>query len=77
MERARLTRTGRGQTLRLTTAMAFPDDVREVEVMRIGAALLLTPVGRRWDDFFHDGPLASPDYLRDRACEGAEERESL
>ena len=36
--------------------MAFPEGVHQVEVIRFGNSRLITPVGRRWGEFFVNGP---------------------
>jgi antitoxin VapB len=55
-----------GQAVRLPEAVAFPEDVREVEIRAIGSSRLITPVGKRWDDFFLHGPRVSEDFMVDR-----------
>jgi antitoxin VapB len=56
----------RGQVLRLPKAVAFPEDVRRVEIIKLGRSRLVVPAGERWDDFFLDGPQVSEDFLADR-----------
>ena len=52
MARSTVFTTDRSQAVRLPKPVAFPAGVREVEIIKLGRARLLTPVGRRWDDFF-------------------------
>ena len=68
--------TNRSQAVRLPKAVAFPDDVHEVEILKIGHSRLIVPRGKRWDDFF-DGPRASDDFLTEREQPEAEQRETL
>jgi antitoxin VapB len=64
------------QAVRLPKAVAFPDDVREVEIIAIGDSRLICPVGHRWDTFFDGKPKVSNDFSRgDQGV--AEEREPL
>ncbi len=56
----------RGQVLRLPKAVAFPEDVRRVEIIKLGRSRLVVPVGERWDDFFLHGPHVSEDFWADR-----------
>ncbi len=63
--------------MRLPKAVAFPEGVREVEIVRLGHARLVTPVGRRWDDFFLNGPSVSDDFMSERTQPPLEEREPL
>ena len=64
-----------GQAVRLPKAVAFPEDVREVEIFKIGSSLLITPVGKRWDHLFQYGPRVSSDFMIERVQPPPEERE--
>jgi len=77
MPRATLFKTNRTQAVRLPKGLAFPAEVRQVEVLKIGASRVLTPVGRRWDDFFRDGPKASADFGRVRDERPPDKRDEL
>jgi antitoxin VapB len=70
-------KSNRSQAVRLPKAVAFPEDVHQVEIVKLGQARLITPVGRRWDDFFLNGPQVSEDFMSDRVQPPAEEREHL
>jgi antitoxin VapB len=50
-----LFRTNRSQAVRLGKDVAFPDNVREVAILRDGARRVIVPAGTVWDDFF-DAP---------------------
>lgn len=69
--------TNKSQAVRLPKAVAFPENVREVDVLAVGHARLIVPRGRRWDDFFVDGPHVSGDFLDDRSQPPSEHREDL
>ena len=69
--------SNRSQAVRLPKAVAFPDGVREVEVLKVGRSRLVVPKGERWDDLFHHGPRATGDFLSERVQPPAEERESF
>ena len=58
-------------------AMAFPEGVHQVEIIRLGNARLITPVGRRWDEFFIGGPQVSDDFMTEREQLSAEDRDPL
>lgn len=81
MTRSSIFTNNRTQAVRLPKALAFPPEVKQVEIIRFGQSLLLSPVGKRWDDFFVSGPRASADFLADRGDDHdgvlAEEREPL
>jgi antitoxin VapB len=69
--------TNRSQAVRLPKSVAFPEDVHQVEIVKLGRARLVTPVGRRWEDFFQAGPRASDDFMKERDDLAPERRETL
>ena len=77
MTRSTVFTTNRSQAVRLPKPVAFPDDVHQVEIMNLGHGRLISPVGRRWDDVFLNGPRASEDFMSERTDLPAEEREPL
>jgi antitoxin VapB len=42
--------SNRSQAVRLPKAAAFPEDVHQVDIVKIGSARLIVPQGKRWDD---------------------------
>jgi antitoxin VapB len=66
MTRSKVFMTHRSQAVRLPKAVAFPKSVREVEIVRIGNSRVITPIGKRWDDFFLRGPRVSDDFMTER-----------
>jgi antitoxin VapB len=77
MTRSTLFTSNRTQAVRLPKAVAFPEDVRQVDIMKIGRSRVLVPQGKRWDDLFRNGPRASDDFMVERKQPAAEEREPL
>jgi antitoxin VapB len=69
--------TNRSQAVRLPKAVAFPEGVHEVDILKIGRSRVIVPKGRRWDDLFQSGPRASDDFMTEREQPPAEEREPL
>jgi antitoxin VapB len=69
--------SNRSQAVRLPKAVAFPDDVHEVDILKIGHGRLIVPRGRRWDDLFLNGPRVSDDFMTSREQPPSEEREPL
>ena len=65
------------QAVRLPKDVAFPEDVREVEIIKVGNSRIISPVGQRWDSFFAAGPHVSDDFLTERHQGEFEEREPL
>lgn len=52
------------QAVRLPEAAAFPDNVEDVEIVKIGDARVVSPVGERWAAFFENDELRAPDFER-------------
>ena len=69
--------SNRSQAVRLPKAVAFPEGVHQVEILKIGHSRVIVPRGRRWDDLFLNGPRASADFLVEREQPSAETREPL
>jgi len=78
--RVRLETSAEGQTLHIPPALGFPAGVTEVDVVREGDTLVLTPVAapkpKSWDDFFNSPPLGE-DFMVDRDQGEFEKREPL
>jgi antitoxin VapB len=77
MIRSTIFTTNRSQAVRLPKSVAFPEEVRQVEIIKIGQSRLIVPAGQRWDEFFLDAPPVSADFMNDRQQPEAEEREPL
>jgi antitoxin VapB len=63
MVQTRLFESNKTQAVRLSKEVAFPPDVKEVEVIRLGHSVMVSPVGKRWTDFFDTVPVC-PDFER-------------
>jgi antitoxin VapB len=59
-KKAAIFKSNRNQAVRIPKDLAFPDDVKEVYILKIGKRLEIIPVGSLWDDFFDRGP--NPDF---------------
>jgi antitoxin VapB len=77
MTRSSVFKSNRSQAVRLPKPVAFPEDVHQVEVVKLGNSRLISPVGHRWDDLFATGPRASPDFMLTREQPLEEECEPL
>ena len=77
MARSTVFKTNRSQAVRLPKAVAFPDGVHEVEIIKVGQSRIITPLGRRWEDFFANGPPVSDDFMAGRDDLPPQEREPL
>ena len=69
--------SNRSQAVRLPKAVAFPEDVHQVDVLKIGRSRVIVPRGQRWDDLFLNGPRVGVDFMSEREQPAAEERESF
>ncbi|MCH8491572.1 MAG: type II toxin-antitoxin system VapB family antitoxin [Oceanicaulis sp.] len=65
MGRSTVFKTHRGQAVRLPEAVAMPDSVKRVELVKQGKGRLILPVGAVWDDFF-DAPGLPDDFMAER-----------
>ncbi len=77
MARSTVFTTNRTQAVRLPKPVAFPEGVDHVDIVSIGQSRVLTPIGKRWDDFFLNGPRASADFMTKRKRLKPEDREPL
>jgi antitoxin VapB len=69
--------SNRSQAVRLPKAVAFPEDVHQVDILKIGHSRVIVPQGRRWDDLFVSGPGVSDDFMSEREQPVTEQRESF
>lgn len=76
VEQGAVFQSNRSQAVRLPKAVALPDDVRRVDVVAIGRARILTPVGEAWNTWF-DGPVVSADFMAEREQPAEQKREPL
>jgi antitoxin VapB len=77
MERANLFKSNRSQAVRLPKAVAYPESVKQVDIVAIGRTRLIAPAGESWDSWFDDVGV-SDDFMghRDQPAVG-QEREAL
>ena len=69
-------KSNRCQAVRLPKSVAFPDNVRKVDVIVLGNARLLAPAGESWASWF-DSPGVSEDFMVERDRPGDQERSAL
>lgn len=67
--------SNRSQAVRLPKPVAFPEDVHQVDILKVGRSRVIVPQGKRWDDLFQNGPRVSEDFMAEREQPVAEERE--
>ena len=75
--KSRIFKTNRSQAVRIPKALAFPENVEEVEIIKVGNSRVITPVGMRWREYFEHGPFATEDFLSERMDVDFGDREPL
>jgi antitoxin VapB len=73
LTRTTLFKSNRSQAVRLPKDVAFPEDVREVAVLRDGKRRVIVPANSAWDDFFESPGIELPERVQPEL----RERESL
>ena len=58
-------KTNKSQAVRLPKAVALPDSVKKVDIIRLGRARLIAPAGEAWDSWF-DSEGVTEDFMNDR-----------
>ncbi len=76
MIQTKIFKSNQSQAVRLSKAVAFPEDVKDVEVVVVGNSRIITPANQSWDSWF-DSPVASKDFMADREQPALQERESF
>ncbi|MDG0026916.1 type II toxin-antitoxin system VapB family antitoxin [Trinickia sp. Y13] len=76
MEQGAVFKSNRGQAIRLPRSVAFPDDVKQVDVVAVGRTRILAPAGELWDSWFA-GEGVGPDFMPVREQPSDQEREGL
>ncbi len=72
----RIFKSNRTQAVRLPKAVAFPESVRQVEIVALGRSRLISPAGESWDEWF-DRPAASEDFMAERGQEADQTRDGF
>ena len=75
--RSKVFKTNRSQAVRIPKALAFPANVADVEIMKVGNCRLIIPAGKNWTEYFENGPFVTDDFMIDREPWDFEEREPL
>ena len=76
MERASLFKSNRSQAVRLPKAVAYPDSVKQVDIVALGRTRLITPAGESWDAWFDEAGVSN-DFMTTRDQPAAQEREAF
>jgi antitoxin VapB len=65
MTQSSIFKSNKSQAVRLPKAVALPDHVKRVDVIKHGASRLIVPAGESWKVFF-DGPRIDDDFMNER-----------
>ena len=76
MEQATVFQINRSQAVRLPKAVAFPPDVKHVDVVVLGRMRILVPSGESWDGWFA-GESVTADFMTDREQPAEQRRDNL
>lgn len=76
MEQATVFQINRSQAVRLPKSIAFPAEVKRVDVVAIGRMRILVPAGESWESWF-DGEGVSADFMENREQPAQQLRESF
>ena len=76
MIQTKVFKSNQSQAVRLPKAVAFPLDVKDVEIVVVGNSRIITPANHTWDSWF-DSPTVSDDFMTDREQPALQERESF
>ncbi len=74
--RTKIFKSNRSQAVRLPKAVAFPESIREVEIISVGNKRIIAPADQCWDDWF-DAPGVSDDFMEKREQPEDQVRELL
>lgn len=65
MTQSTVFKSNKTQAVRLPKAVALPEHVKRVDIIKQGAARIILPAGGSWEAFFA-GPRLDADFLGDR-----------
>jgi len=74
--KTKIFKSNRSQAVRLPVEVAFPESVKDVEIIAIGNKRMIAPAGQSWDEWF-DAPGVSSDFMTERKQAEDQYRETL
>ncbi len=74
--KTRIFKSYRSQAVRLPLVVAFPESVKDVEIIAIGNKRMIAPAGQSWDEWFN-APGVSSDFMTERKQPEDQRREIL
>lgn len=76
MVRAKVFKSNKSQAVRLPKPVALPESVKQVDIISLGRARLITPAGEAWDSWFESEGVTE-DFMIDREQPVDQERDPL
>lgn len=76
MIHTKIFKSNQSQAVRLSKAVAFADDVKEVEIVVVGNSRVITPLNKTWDSWFNSLDVTD-DFMEDREQPELQDRESF
>jgi len=74
--KTKIFKNNRSQAIRLPKEVAFPESVKDVEIIAIGNKRVIAPVSQSWDEWFNE-PGVSLDFMTVRIQPEDQRRETL
>ena len=65
MKQVRVFTNNKSQAVRIPKDMAFPEEVKKVDIIQMGQARLVAPAGSSWDSWF-EGEGVTDDFMSER-----------
>ena len=69
-------KSNKTRAVRLPKAVAMPENVKEVDIIKVGNRRIISPSGTGWDEWFETGS-ATDDFMSERSQPKLQARESL
>jgi antitoxin VapB len=63
--KTKIFKSNRSQAVRLPKEVAFPESVKDVEIIAIGNKRMIIPTNESWEEWFN-GPGVSEDFMSER-----------
>ena len=65
------------QAVRLPKDTKFADDIKKVNVRKVGYDRIISPIDKTWDSFFLSNNSVTDGFMQDREVQKHEDRESF
>jgi len=65
------------QAVRLPKDTKFADDIKKVNVRKLGNDRIISPMDKTWDSFFLSDNNVTDDFMQEREVQEHEDRESF